>query len=95
MVWSQSVGRAERYGALRLTRLTRTGRIRRRIRTGALLIVVGLMRLASTVRTRWQARKQRPVKLERELADDLHPGRAMRSASDPYRYPDSVTYELT
>ena len=50
VVWSQS----GRYGAPRLARLTPTGRIRRKIRIGALLLVVGLIRLARAVRPRWR-----------------------------------------
>jgi hypothetical protein len=41
-------------GAPRLTRLARTRRIHRFIRTGALLMVIGLMRLARAVRPRWR-----------------------------------------
>ncbi len=54
VVWSPSAGPAGRYGAPRFTRLARTRRIRRWIRTGALLAVIGLMRLARAVRTRWR-----------------------------------------
>ncbi len=93
VVWSQSVGPTERYGVLRLTRLTRTGRIRRCIRTGALLIVVAMMRLASTVRTRQQAHKQR-CELERELAEYSTPAQRCDLQATLNRYPDSVTYEL-
>ena len=50
VVWSSS----GRYGAPRFTRLARTGRIRRFIRTGALLTVIGLMRLGRAVGTRWR-----------------------------------------
>ena len=53
VVWSTSVGPAGQYGAPRFTRPTRTGRIRRCIRIGALLTVIGLMRLARVVATRW------------------------------------------
>src|SRR5262249_28373124 len=53
-VWSPSVGPADRHGAPRLTQLARTRRIRRCIRTGALLTVIGLMRLAGGVRPRWR-----------------------------------------
>jgi hypothetical protein len=50
VVWSSS----DRYGAPRSTRLGPTRRIRRGVRTGALLVVIGLMRLARTVRIRWR-----------------------------------------
>ncbi len=50
VVWSSS----GRYGAPRFTRLARSGRIRRCIRTGALLTVIGLMRLARAVGSRWR-----------------------------------------
>src|SRR5205814_1382639 len=52
--WSPSVGAADRYGAPRLTRLARTRWIHRFIRTGALLTVIGLRRLARAVRPRWR-----------------------------------------
>jgi hypothetical protein len=93
VVWSQSVGPAGRYGALRLTRLTRTRRIRRGFRTGALLIVVGLMRLARAVRTGWQEHERRCA-LERELAEYSTPAQRCDLAATLDRYPDSVTYEL-
>lgn len=54
VVWSSSVGSADRYGAPRLTRPARTRRIHRFIHTGALLTVIGPMRLASAVRPRWR-----------------------------------------
>jgi hypothetical protein len=54
VVWSPSVGSADRYGALTLTRRTRTTRIHRGIRTGALLVVIGLMRLARAIGPRWR-----------------------------------------
>ena len=50
VVWSSS----GRYGAPSFTRLARSRRIRRCVRTGALLTVVGLMRLARAVRPRWR-----------------------------------------
>jgi hypothetical protein len=50
VVWSQSAGSADRFGA---PRFTRTRRIRRCIRTGALLAVVALMPLARGGRARW------------------------------------------
>ena len=54
VVWSQSVGPADWYGASRPARVTRAGRLRRCIRLGALLAVVGLMRLARGERARWR-----------------------------------------
>jgi hypothetical protein len=51
VVWSQSAGSAGRYGA---PPFTRRRRIRRWIRTGALLTVVGLRPLARAVRARWR-----------------------------------------
>lgn len=52
VVWSQSAGPVDRYGTPRFTRLARTGPIRRCIRTGGLLAVIGLMRLAAHPRWR-------------------------------------------
>ena len=54
VVWSPSVGAAGGYGTPKLTRLAPTRRIHRGIRAGALLIVMGLMRLARAVRPRWR-----------------------------------------
>lgn len=54
VVWSSSVSPADRYGAPRLTRLARTGRIHRCIRTGVLLTLIGLMRVACAARLRWR-----------------------------------------
>jgi len=51
VVWGPSVGSADRYGA---PRLTRTRRIRRWIRTGALLMIIGLMRLAHAAPPQWR-----------------------------------------
>lgn len=56
VVWNSSAGSADRNGALRFTRLARTRRIRRCIRTGALLAVISLMRLARAVCARPAAR---------------------------------------
>jgi hypothetical protein len=50
VVWSTSVGPSGRYSAPRLTRVTRA----RRIRTGFLLTVIGLMGLTRALRPRWQ-----------------------------------------
>jgi hypothetical protein len=54
VVWSQSVGPVGRYGVPGFTRPARTRRVRRGIRTGALLTVIGLIRLARAVRTYWR-----------------------------------------
>lgn len=54
VVWSSSVSQADTRGVPRPTRLVRTGRIRRRVRTGALLAVIGLVHLARAVRIRWR-----------------------------------------
>jgi hypothetical protein len=54
VVWGPSVGSAGKYGAPRFTRPARTRRIRRWIRTGVLLMIIGLMRLARAVRPRWR-----------------------------------------
>jgi hypothetical protein len=51
---SPSVGLAGTCGAPRLIRRARARRIRRFIRTGALLTVIGLMWLARAVRLRWR-----------------------------------------
>ena len=56
VVWSSSAGPASRCGAPRFTRHTRATRIRRRIGTGVLFTVFGLMRLACAVRARRGAR---------------------------------------
>jgi hypothetical protein len=51
VLWSQSASSIGRYGA---PPFTRTRRIRRWIRVGALLTVVSLMRLARAGRARWR-----------------------------------------
>jgi hypothetical protein len=55
VVWSSSVGPASRYGVLRPARLARTGRIRRWVRIGALLAVIGPVRLVRSVPPHWWA----------------------------------------
>jgi hypothetical protein len=54
VVWSRSVGPADRCGAPRLVRFARTRRIHRWIRTGTLLVLIGLMRPTRAVRSRWR-----------------------------------------
>jgi hypothetical protein len=54
VIWSSSGGRAGGHGIGALPRLTRPRRIRRYGRTGALLAVLSLMRMAGAVRRRWR-----------------------------------------
>ena len=54
VMWSLSGGPAGRYDAPGFTRLARTWRIRGCVRTGMLLTVIGLMRPARGVRSRWR-----------------------------------------
>jgi hypothetical protein len=54
VVWSQFVTPADKYGPQRLTRLRRTGPIRSNVRVGALITVMGLMRIARGVRNHWR-----------------------------------------
>jgi hypothetical protein len=56
VVWSSSAARTSRSGDRACTRLARGGRIRWWLRTGALLTVIGVMRLAQITRAR-----QRPA----------------------------------
>jgi len=51
------------------------------------------MRLARTVRARWQAHKRR-CELERELAAYSTPAQRWDLEATLDRYPDGVTYEL-
>ena len=54
VAWSLSANPADRYGDPRLRQPVRTRQIRRSLRTGALITVIGLMRLARSARHRWQ-----------------------------------------
>jgi hypothetical protein len=57
VVWSSSpipAGRSLGLGRPRAARPGRARRIRWCLRTGALLMVIGVVRLASTARTRWE-----------------------------------------
>ena len=51
VVWSSSSGRTVRHAVQQMTRSARPGRIRWWLRTGALLTIIGAIRLAQTVRT--------------------------------------------
>ena len=55
MVWSPPGGPADRYGALAFTRRARPRPIRWWLRTGALLTVIGITRIARAMRTRWRS----------------------------------------
>ena len=54
MVGTRSADPAYRYGAPVFARLPRNKRLRRWVRTGALLTVIGLLRVARAVRPRWR-----------------------------------------
>jgi hypothetical protein len=54
VVWIPPAGSAGRYGSARFTRLERSRPIRRCLRLGALLTVIGLVRLTRAVRARWR-----------------------------------------
>jgi len=54
VAWSLSANPADRYGDPRLMRPVGTRRIRRSLRTDALITVIGLMRLARGARHRWR-----------------------------------------
>jgi len=51
VVWSSSSGRVARHGVQVVTRSTRAGRIQWWVRTGVLLAIIGVLRLARTART--------------------------------------------
>ena len=54
VLWSQSADSVGRYGTPRVPAPSRTRRIRRFLRTGVLLAILGLMPVASEVRARWR-----------------------------------------
>ena len=54
-IWSPSGVRADRYGLPTVTRLARFKRIRWWFRTGGLLAVIGITRLARGMRARWRS----------------------------------------
>lgn len=93
VVWGPSAGPAGRYGALRSTPPSRPRRIHRCIRTGVLLAVMGVMRAARSVQTRWRARK-RHLELARELAAYSTPAERWDFEAILDRYPDDITYEM-
>lgn len=55
VVWLPSSGAADRYGSPSFPRITLARRFRWWLRTGALLSVIGIRRLALIVRNRWRA----------------------------------------
>jgi hypothetical protein len=55
VVWNPSPGAADRHGALSFTRSMRPRRVRWWLRTGALLSVIGIRRLARMLLTRWRS----------------------------------------
>jgi hypothetical protein len=54
VVWSQSAGPADWYSAPRPEAVTHTGKVRRVIRLGALLAIMGAVRIARGERARWR-----------------------------------------
>jgi hypothetical protein len=55
VIWSPSACRAERGHGLWFSRPARSRRIRRRMRTVALLAILGALRLAAAARPRWRS----------------------------------------
>lgn len=92
-VWGSPVSSRAKYGPLLLTHPTRTRRFRRGIRTGLLLSVVGLVRLAAALLgTRDDSTRR--SRLRHELAGYLTVAQRRDLAAILDRYPDDVTYEL-
>jgi hypothetical protein len=94
VVWNQSVASAGRYDA---ARSIRTRRLRRRIQAVALLAVVGLMRVARAIGSRWRPLLTGGVlnsRLERELSGYSTPTDRSDLEAILDRYPDDVTREL-
>ncbi len=54
VVWSSSADLANRHGVALFIRTRRTSRMRRLVRTGGLLTLVGLMGLVHAIRPRWR-----------------------------------------
>ena len=54
VVWSPRAAAAGKYGGLRRMRPTRIRRIRRWLRIGALLTVIGILRFAGALRAHWE-----------------------------------------
>ncbi len=93
VVWGPSAGSVGGSGGPRLTPPSRPRRIHRCIRTGVLLIVMGLMRPARSMQARWRAR-QRHIELAREMAAYSTPAERRDFEAILDRYPDDITYEL-
>ena len=89
VVWGPSAG----PGGPRFTPPSRPQRIHRCIRTGGLLVVVGVLRPARSMQARWRAR-QRHLELARELAAYSTPAERWDFEAMLDRYPDDITYEL-
>src|SRR5690348_15626594 len=54
VAWSLSANPGDKYGDPRFMRPVRTRRIRRSLRTGALITVIGRLRRARSARHRWR-----------------------------------------
>ena len=92
VVWSSSPGRP---GALGFTSAPRSARIRWCFRTGGLLAVIGLLRVAAAFTQTWPEEvRARRRGLERELAAYCTPAQRNDLEATLDRYPDSATREL-